>query len=182
MLDGGKLSRICEERELTIDKLAERLYRRGLEGRKAITAIRNWMKNVPKPEPMKEDVDRLASALHVSENDLSRWYACYRYAPISPRKARLVTEMVAGRPVQEALDLLKFTPKRAASMVEKVLRSAIANADEQEAELESLYVSEARVDDAGNRIGTKRWIAKDRGRAHPINKKASHIHITVTQE
>ena len=66
-------------------------------------------------------------------------------------------------------------------MVDKVLKSAVANADEQQAGVDNLYVSEARVDDAGLRIGTKRWIPKDRGRAHPIRKKACHIHITVTE-
>ncbi|MEK7996761.1 MAG: uL22 family ribosomal protein, partial [Planctomycetota bacterium] len=83
--------------------------------------------------------------------------------------------------VQDAMDTLKFTRKRAAGMIDKVLRSAVADADEQQADVDSLYVSEARVDDAGIRLGTKRWIAKDRGRAHSIRKKACHIHITVTQ-
>jgi large subunit ribosomal protein L22 len=79
------------------------------------------------------------------------------------------------------MDTLKFTRKRAAAMIDKVLRSAVADADEQHADVDSLYVSGACVDDAGIRAGTKRWIAKDRGRAHPIRKKACHIHITVTQ-
>jgi large subunit ribosomal protein L22 len=79
------------------------------------------------------------------------------------------------------MDILKFTRKRAATMVDKVLKSAVADADEQQADVDNLYISEARVDDAGVRIGTKRWIPKDRGRAHPIHKKACHIHITVTE-
>ena len=88
---------------------------------------------------------------------------------VAPRKARLVTQLIAGRPVQDALDILKFTRKRAAEMVSKALQAAIADADEQEADVDNLYVSEARVDDAGIRIGTKRWIAKDRGRAHSLH-------------
>ena len=79
------------------------------------------------------------------------------------------------------MDILKFTRKRAATMIDKVLKSAVANADEQQADVENLYISNARVDDAGVRIGTKRWIPKDRGRAHPIRKKACHIHVIVTQ-
>jgi large subunit ribosomal protein L22 len=86
-----------------------------------------------------------------------------------------------GRTAQDALDILKFTRKRASEMVSKTLQAAIADADEQEADVDNLYISEARVDDAGNRIGTKRWIAKDRGRAHPLNKKGCHIYVTVTQ-
>ncbi len=104
-----------------------------------------------------------------------------RYAPFSARKARLVTDMICGLAVQDAMDMLKFTPKRAAVIVDKVLKTAVADADEQQADVDKLYVSEARVDDAGVRAGTKRWIPKDRGRAHPIRKKACHIHITVSQ-
>jgi ribosomal protein L22 len=66
-------------------------------------------------------------------------------------------------------------------MIDKVLRSAVADSDEQKANVDNLYVSSARVDDAGIRVGTKRWIPKDRGRAHPIRKKACHIRVTVTQ-
>ena len=60
-------------------------------------------------------------------------------------------------------------------------KAAVADADEQQADVDTLYVCEARVDDAGVRLGTKRWIPKDRGRAHPIRKRACHIHVTVTQ-
>ena len=66
-------------------------------------------------------------------------------------------------------------------MVNQVLKCAIADADTQKADVDNLYVSYARVDDAGIRIGTKRWIPKDRGKAHPIRKTACHIHVTVTQ-
>jgi large subunit ribosomal protein L22 len=96
-------------------------------------------------------------------------------------KVRLVTTLIAGRAVQDAMDILKFTRKRAAPMVDKVLKSAVADADEQQVDVDDLYVSEARVDEAGIRLGTKRWIPKDRGRAHPIRKKACHIHVTVSR-
>ena len=79
------------------------------------------------------------------------------------------------------MDILKFTRKRAAGMVDKVLKSAVANADEAQADVDNLYVQEARVDDAGIRLGTKRWMPKDRGRAHPISKKACHIHVVVSE-
>mgnify|MGYP000039621781 CR=1 FL=1 len=107
---------------------------------------------------------------------MSVWKATHRYARISPRKARLVTQLVAGRHVDEALELLKFTKKRACVFVDKVLRSAMANADEQEADVRKLFVHEARVD-CGPTI--KRFHPKDRGRAHPIMKRTSHISITV---
>src|SRR5207247_246876 len=106
------------------------------------------------------------------------WTSKHRFARISPRKARLVTELIAGRHVNEALDVLKFTGKRACDMVEKVLRAAMADADEQEADVKSLFVAEARVD-AGPTI--KRFQPKDRGRAHSIHKRTSHIVVTVDQ-
>ena len=162
-------------------ELAGQLVRGGLNRRQAAAAIRNWQKGLFRPIPRKDDISRLATALAVEENYLVAWRSSYRFAPISARKARLVTGLIVGRRVQDALDVLKFTTKRAATMVEKVLKSAVADADEQQADVDNLYVSEARVDDAGVRIGTKRWIPKDRGRAHPIRKKACHIYVTVTQ-
>lgn len=181
MLSGSKLKDICERQGISTATLAEQIARRGENVRRLSSAVKNWQKNLYKPVPKRDDVERLAGALGVEAGELSVWKASYRYAPISPRKARLVTELIAGRAAQESLDVLKFTHNRAASMIRKTLEAAIANADEAEADVESLYVSEARVDSAGLRINTKRWIPKDRGRAHPIRKMASHIHITVAE-
>jgi large subunit ribosomal protein L22 len=153
----------------------------GLSKDAALSAIRNWKKGLYSPAPGVDDVQRLASALGVEAGAISQWRASYRYAPMSARKVRLIAQLIAGRDVQDALDLLTFTHKRAAAAVKKVLQSAVANADEQEADVDNLYVSEARVDQAGRRIGTKAWHPKDRGRAHPIRKEASHIHITVSE-
>ncbi|MBN2589136.1 MAG: 50S ribosomal protein L22 [Sedimentisphaerales bacterium] len=181
MLSAEKLKEICDEKQMNLEQLARHLVRAGLNQEKAISAIKNWKKGLYKPKPGKEDIRRLASALSVEENELSDWHSSYKYAPISARKARLVSQLINGRSVQDAMDLLKFTRKRAASMIDKVLKSAIADADEQHADVDSLFISCARIDDAGIRIGTKRWIPKDRGRAHALRKKACHIHITVTQ-
>ena len=107
------------------------------------------------------------------------WQATHRFARISARKARLVVDMVRGRDVQDALNVLKFSPHRAAGMVAKVLTSAIANANEHEADVEMLYVREARVDEGPT---MKRIRPKDRGRTHVILKRSSHISIVVEQE
>ena len=106
------------------------------------------------------------------------WTSRHRYARISPRKARLVTQLISGRHVNVALDLLKFTKKRASVLVDKVLRTAMADADEKEADVRNLYVHAARVD-CGPTI--KRFQPKDRGRAHPIMKRTSHIVVTVAE-
>ncbi|MCI0498785.1 MAG: 50S ribosomal protein L22 [Planctomycetales bacterium] len=181
MLSGKKLTDVCKERAISDGQLAEHLAHGGMSKEDALSAVRNWKKCLYSPTPGKDDVQRLATALGVETGAISEWRASYRYAPMSARKARLVTELIAGREVQDALDLLTFTHKRAAPAIKKVLQNAIANADEQEADVDALIVAEARVDQAGRRIGTKQWFPKDRGRAHPIRKEASHIHITVSE-
>ncbi|MCK4752183.1 MAG: 50S ribosomal protein L22 [Planctomycetes bacterium] len=181
MLSADKFKKLCQQRKVSVDQLAGQLVRGGLDAKEAVAAVKNWQKGLFKPAPRREDIRHLAAALSADVNDLLVWRSSYRYAPMSARKARLVTQLIAGRNVQDAIDILKFTRKRAASMVDKVLKSAVADADEQQADVDNLYVSEARIDDAGIRIGTKRWIPKDRGRAHPIRKKACHIHVTVSQ-
>lgn len=108
------------------------------------------------------------------------WTAAHRYARVSARKARLITDLIRDRQVRDALDILAFTPKRAARMVEKVLLSAVANADDQgEVDADELFVAEARVDEGPT---IKRFQPKDRGRAHPIMKRTCHIRVAVEQE
>lgn len=106
------------------------------------------------------------------------WTAKHRFARISDRKARLVVDLIRGRHCDEAVEVLRFTHRRAAPMIDRVLKSAMATANEQEATMNRLYVSEARVD-PGPII--KRWHPKDRGRAHPIFKRTSHITISVDE-
>jgi len=104
--------------------------------------------------------------------------AIHRFARIAPRKARLVADLIRGKRIDEALTELEFSKKRAAWYFKAVLKSAIANAEEAEADVASLFVSESRVD-AGPTI--KRWQPKDRGRAHPIMKRTSHLHVAVDE-
>lgn len=108
----------------------------------------------------------------------SDFVALHRYARISERKARLVARMINGMPCDQALETLRFTHKRASMFVKKVLQSAMANANEREANMNRLFVSEARVD-PGPII--KRFRPKDRGRAHSIQKRTSHIIIGVSE-
>ncbi len=107
-----------------------------------------------------------------------QWQAAHRYARISPRKARLVVDLIRGEHVNAAQDILRFTNKRASRLVGKVLKSAIANANEQEADVRRLFVADARVDEGPY---FRRWRPKDRGRAHQILKRMSHI-VLVVQE
>ena len=107
------------------------------------------------------------------------WQCTHRFARISARKVRLIVDMIRGRDVQDALNILKFTPNRAAGMISKVLTSAVANANEAEADVEALYIREARVDEGPT---MKRFQPKDRGKAYSIRKRTSHITIVVEQE
>jgi large subunit ribosomal protein L22 len=104
----------------------------------------------------------------------SKW----RFARITARKARLLTDLIRHKPVGEALDALKFNKKRGAVMVSKVLKSAIANADAQEADVENLYVSKSFCDDGPI---MKRFQPKDRGKSHSIFKRMCHITIEVDE-
>lgn len=106
--------------------------------------------------------------------------AVYKYARISAFKAREVTREIQGKPVSDALDLLAFTPRKAATLVDKTLRSAVANAENNNSmDVDSLVVQEAVV---GEGPTLKRWRARARGGAGPIHKRTSHISITLTDE
>ena len=181
MLSAKKLDNLIKQQKKSVSELATTIKRAGLSQQQAVSAIRNWRKGLFKPLPRSSDIEALASAFGVEAANISEWKCSVKYAPTTPRKAMLVTQLIAGRKAQEAIDLLKFTRKRASDMVQKAIKSAIANADEDAADVENLYVCQARVDGAGVRIGTKRWIAKDRGKAYSLRKMASHIHVTVTE-
>lgn len=103
-----------------------------------------------------------------------------RNVPTSPRKMRLVADMIRGRQVSDALNILKFESKQGAVKIEKLLLSAIANWQEtyEEERLEdaNLYIKEIRVD--GGRI-LKRLRPAPQGRAHRIRKRSNHITLVV---
>ena len=100
--------------------------------------------------------------------------AIARFARISPRKARMVINLVRGRQAGEALQLLEFTPKAAAPVVKKLIESAVANA--RTLSLDGLFVETAFVDKAPNRH-MRRWRPRAMGRATRIQKGMSHITI-----
>ncbi len=182
MLSSQKLRRCRERVGQSVSGLAELGVRTGWDAGQSAVAIRNWEKGLLKPQPTMADVDSLARALGVERQDLLVWTASHKYAPIAPRKARLVADLIRGRYAQEALDVLEFANKRAAVMFKKVLESAIANADEQEADVSRLFVAEVRVDEGGIRQGTRRWRPKDRGRAVSWTRLASHLNVVVDTE
>jgi large subunit ribosomal protein L22 len=105
--------------------------------------------------------------------------ATARFIQMSPQKVRLVVDMVRGRDVIEALDMLRFTPKAAAKPVAKVVRSAVANAEENMAfSRDELYIAEIFADQGP----TRRWRRfGGRGRFKPIKKRSSHITVVLRE-
>ncbi|NLO89569.1 MAG: 50S ribosomal protein L22 [Clostridia bacterium] len=102
-----------------------------------------------------------------------------RYIRISPYKVRQVVDLIRGKDVDEALAILKFTPKRASLVVEKVLRSAIANAEHNyDMDRDNLYISKIFVDQGPV---LKRYKPRAFGRADLIRRRTSHITVVVKE-
>jgi len=116
----------------------------------------------------------------LKEERQSKYYAVLRNCPTSPRKMRLVTDMITGVEVNKALDMLKFSSKEASRRVEKLLLSAIANwqAKNEGAKIEesNLVVKEAYVDQSRT---LKRIQPAPQGRAHRIKKRSNHVTIVI---
>ena len=102
--------------------------------------------------------------------------ATLKFTRISPRKARLVARNVNGLPVEDALNLLRFTPKKAAEIIYKVLYSAVANAQQIGADVDSLRVKQVVISDGPI---LKRIKPRSMGRANHILKRTSHITVIL---
>ncbi|MGR3310519.1 MAG: 50S ribosomal protein L22 [Candidatus Brocadiales bacterium] len=102
----------------------------------------------------------------------------HRFAKISPRKVRYVIDLIRGKTINDALEILRFTKKRASFMIDKVLRAAMASANESmEGDVDALCVSEARVD--GGPV--RKWFRpRARGMSAPILRRTSHIIIILS--
>jgi large subunit ribosomal protein L22 len=100
-----------------------------------------------------------------------------KHARISPQKCRLVADQVRGKPVEQALQILTFSPKKAAAIIKKVLESAIANAEHNEgADIDELKVSTIFGDEGPT---MRRWKARAKGRVNHIIKRTSHVTVKV---
>lgn len=102
--------------------------------------------------------------------------ASLRHVRISPQKARLVVDMVRGRQVDQALQLLDYTPKKAARLAAKLIRSAVANATERQLDVDSLWIAGGWVN-MGPEL--RRFMPRAQGRATPIRKRSAHITVVL---
>ena len=106
--------------------------------------------------------------------------AIARTVRIAPRKVRLVVDLIRGKQIGEAVAILRHTPKAASPVVEKVLKSAVANAEHNyELDINNLVVSEIFVDEGPT---LKRFRPRAQGRASAINKRTSHITLVVSEK
>ncbi len=110
------------------------------------------------------------------------WSAKLRYARITARKARLVADLIRGRTVNNALEVLGFEHKRAASFYLGLVRSAMANAGQEEGvNVNQLVITDCRADDGPMLQGRMRFRPGPQGRAHPFKKLTSHLTVVVSQ-
>lgn len=111
---------------------------------------------------------------------MSEAKAVLRHVRVPPRKARAIVDLVRGREVPYALSVLKYSPRAAAKVVEKLLKSAVANAEQKElGDADTLRVSRAFVDGGPT---LKRFRSRSMGRANAIHKRTSHITLVVTSD
>ncbi|HHW03529.1 MAG TPA: 50S ribosomal protein L22 [Thermoanaerobacterales bacterium] len=103
-----------------------------------------------------------------------------RYVRIAPRKVRVVMDLIRGKKLSEALSILKFTPKSASKVLEKVLLSAAANAqNNHNMDKDALYISKCYVDQGPT---LKRYMPRAQGRAATIHKRTSHITVILEEK
>ena len=102
-----------------------------------------------------------------------------RYLRIAPRKVRLIADLLRGKPAEQALAILRFTPKAACKPMEKLLRSAIANAEDVskgQVDVDKLFVHTVHVDQGPT---LRRFMTRAQGRATRVNKKTTHVTLVL---
>ncbi len=176
---GEQLKKISRAKQVSVEQMAEAITRSGLDGDRAVSAVHNWMRGADHPRCKAEDIQNLAGALQVQVPEIARFTSVFRNHRGSPRKVKLVVDLIRGKKVDTAINLLTFTTKRAAIDVKAALNAAIADAELASADVTSLFIAEIHVQQ-----GTvmKRFQPKDRGRAHPIKKKMAHITVGVEEK
>ena len=103
--------------------------------------------------------------------------ASIRGARLSAQKGRLVADLVRGKPIDKALNILRFSPKKAAGLIRKALESAIANAEHNDgADIDELKITSIYVEQGAT---LKRFTARAKGRGNRISKPTCHVYVTV---
>ena len=112
----------------------------------------------------------------------SKFTAKHRFARLTARKARLAADAIRGKDVNLAIEILQFSPRRSSAFLLKVLKSAIANASQDEnVNVNRLFVCDSFADDGPLLNGRMRWRPGPQGRAMPFRKRTSHLTIVVQE-
>jgi len=174
-----KVNSLLVSSGLSLQQLAELIADENMSATVALDGLKNWLVGRDHPRLRTKTIEKIAKSLGSEVREIARFTSEVRYHRGSPRKARLVADLIRGKSVDQALSLLSFSPKRASLNLKKALDAAVADAELNQADITSLIVAESRVDE-GPRM--KRFQPKDRGRAHPIIKSMSHITIGVEEK
>jgi large subunit ribosomal protein L22 len=175
-IHADKFKKMAKAKGLDAKRLGEVIARPGMKGEKATSAVSNWMVGNDHPRCKGADIKKLASALGCELSQIAKFESIFYYHRGSPRKANLLVQLIRGKRVDVAENLLTFTTKRAAIDVKQALKAAIADAEQANADVTSLVVIESTVDEGPM---MKRFQPKDRGRAHRILKRMSHITVAL---
>lgn len=181
-INAENLKNMVKDAGVSVEDLARTLPGRPATPKgqaEAQSAVRNWMTGKNHPRAKAADIVALASALGCESAAIAKYTAQYRWCRSSERKTGLIVDLIRGKSVPDALNLLEFSPRRASWLVKKAVSAAVAEAEQNEAAVDRLFISEARVDKG---MTIKRFQPKDRGRAHPIQKRTCHITISVEEE
>ena len=173
-----QLKKIAVAKGVTPEQLAPAVAEAGIPADRAESAVRNWMAGRDQPLCKPRAIAAMAQQLGVASKDIAKFTSKVRAHRGSPTKAKLVVDMIRGKSVESAMNMLTFTTKRAALNVKKALQAAREEAMLNDADVERLMVIESTATE-GPRM--KRFQPKDRGRAHPIIKKFSHITVSVAE-
>lgn len=177
-LRGEELKRRADEAGVSVEQLADALSREGMSQARAVSAVKNWLAGRDHPRCRRADIEALATAVGCLPKDVCKFTSMVRGHRGSPKKAKLVADLIRGKDAIDADNMLRFSTKRAAVNFRKALLAAMADADQIGADQGNLVVCEVKVD---NGMHIKRFKAKDRGRAHPILKRTGHITVSVQE-
>ncbi|MGJ8636037.1 MAG: 50S ribosomal protein L22 [Phycisphaerales bacterium] len=177
-LRSKELKNRAAEVGVSIEQLAAAVTREDRSEKAAMSAVNNWMLGRDQPRARRNDIEALATTLGCLPKDISKFTSQVRNHRGSQKKAKLVVDMIRGKNLEEATQMLAFSTKRASVNIGKALMAASSDAEQLGADMSELFVSEATVDRATH---IKRFRPKDRGRAHPILKRTSHITVSVQE-
>ena len=177
-LRANELKKRAADAGVSVEQLADAVSRDGLSGGAALKAVKNWLSGKASPRCTRQDIEAMATAVGCVSREIAKFTSQVRNHRGSPKKAKLVADMIRGKGYEEANNMLAFSTKRASVNFRKALMAAAADAEQLGADPSNVFISEVTVD-RGQHI--KRFRPKDRGRAHPILKRTSHITLSLQE-